>query len=137
MKNYFFKTTHPFSVMQALLQDVDPAFPSQQPPVNIRETESGYALEMPAPGFAKEDIKVTVQQQQLTISGTPKTEETEDAASFARREFQPRAFSRSFTLPKGVDASKIEVKSRDGLLMIFVPRPEEAPKPAVLEIAVQ
>ena len=134
MKNYFFKTTHPFSVLNALL---DETFPTHSAPVNIRETESGYYLQLMAPGFAKENIKVTVQQQQLTVSAAVKAEDTPDSQPFARQEFAPQAFSRTFTLPKGVDTAKIAVKYENGLVLLFVPKPEEAPKPAVLEIAVQ
>jgi len=134
MKNYFFKTTHPFSVLNALLDD---SFPAPTAPVNIRENETGYYLQLMAPGFTREDIKVTVQQQQLTVSASVKTDESGDNQPFARQEFTPKSFSRTFTLPKGVDVSKIAVKYENGLVLLFVPKPEEAPKPAVLEIAVQ
>lgn len=87
---------------------------------------------MAAPGMNKEDFKVELDGNVLTITSERKDEnETKDGERYSRREFSYQSFQRSFQLPKEVvDAEKIEAKYENGVLRLLVPKKEEAkPKP--------
>lgn len=101
---------------------------STLPAVNIRETEDAYEVEMAAPGMKKEDFKIELDRNILTIS-SEKTEEQEENGKekYSRREFSYQAFQRSFSLPKEVvDEDKIEAHYKDGVLHLTIPKKEEA-----------
>jgi HSP20 family protein len=102
------------------------------PLVNIKETNENFEVEMAAPGMNKEDFKVELDGNVLTIT-SEKTDENEvkDGERYSRREFSYQSFQRSFQLPKEVvDADKIEAKYESGVLRLVVPKKEEAkPRP--------
>lgn len=105
------------------------------PAVNIKETEEGYAIEMAAPGMNKDDFKVDLDHNLLTISAETKSEESDKDAEgkYTRREFNYRSFKRTFTLPETADGEKIHAAYKEGVLAIDIPKKEEAkPKPAKL-----
>lgn len=106
------------------------------PPVNIVENETGYHLEFAVPGRSKENFKVKVEENQLTISYEEK-KETEERKDFKtiRNEFNINAFSRSFTLNNKVNADAIQAKYEEGILKVLVPKKEEA-KPLSKEISI-
>ncbi|MBK8505943.1 MAG: Hsp20/alpha crystallin family protein [Saprospiraceae bacterium] len=109
------------------------------PAVNIKETKDGFNIEMAVPGMKKEDFKVDLDHDLLTISAEEKTENTEKVAEgkYTRREFNYRSFKRVFTLPEMADADKIHASYEEGVLAINIPKKEEAkPKPVkMIEIA--
>jgi len=87
---------------------------------------------MAAPGMNKEDFKVELDGNVLTISSEKQNEnEVKDGERYSRREFSYQSFQRSFQLPKEVvDADKIEAKYENGVLKLVVPKKEEAkPRP--------
>lgn len=97
------------------------------PAVNIKETADSYKVEVAAPGMTKNDFKVALEGDLLTIS-SEKSEQQEEAENqkFTRREFSYQAFERSFTLHKEVvDIDKIEAKYEDGVLSLLIPKKEE------------
>ena len=97
------------------------------PAVNIKETADSYKVEVAAPGMTKNDFKVALEGDLLTIS-SEKSEQQEEAQNqkFTRREFSYQAFDRSFTLHKEVvDIDKIEAKYEDGVLSLLIPKKEE------------
>jgi HSP20 family protein len=99
------------------------------PSVNVKDTADAYVVEMAAPGFTKDDFKVELNQSILTIS-SEKKEEKKVEGEFTRREFSYQSFSRSFTLPREVDADKIAARYENGILHLNIPKKEEAkPKP--------
>ena len=100
-------------------------------PVNIRETENAYAVELMAPGLKKEDFNIELDNDLLTISSEVKTEKTEqEEGKYTRKEFSYISFRRSFTLPETVNAEDINAAYQDGILKITLPKKEEAlPKP--------
>lgn len=110
------------------------------PAVNIRETDNSYDVEMAAPGMKKEDFRVELDNNILTIS-SEKTEEREEGGEkekYSRREFSYQAFQRSFSLPKEVvDEDKIQAHYRDGVLHLSIPKKEEAKQkpPRKIQIA--
>jgi HSP20 family protein len=104
------------------------------PAVNVLETDGNFKIEIAVPGLKKEQIKVNVEKQTLTISSETKEEEINN---YTRKEFSYQTFSRSFQLPKSVDLDKIEAFYEEGILSLVLAKKEEAlPKePRVIEIA--
>jgi len=101
------------------------------PSVNVKETENEFQVELAAPGLKKEDFKVNVENEILTISAENKVENESKDEKWTRREFSYSSFKRSFHLPKTVNGEKIEATYKDGILNILIPKKEEAkPKPA-------
>lgn len=97
------------------------------PSVNIRESEEAFDVELAAPGMVKEDFKIELNHNVLTISSERKNEkETKEAGKYTRHEFSYQSFSRSFTLPNVADSENIEAKYEKGILTIHIPKREEA-----------
>lgn len=105
-----------------------------QPAVNIEEDDKEYRLELAVPGMQKDQFKIELDQDVLTISGEAKEENQEEKRNYARREFVLTSFSRRFNLPEGkVKEDKIKANYRDGVLMVSLPKKEEyQPAPARL-----
>jgi HSP20 family protein len=91
-------------------------------PVNVKETEGSYQLEVVAPGFEKTDFKVNLEQNLLTVSA--EKQETEQAATEKqiRKEFSFRSFKRSFTIDDKIDATNIEASYINGVLRLNLPK---------------
>ncbi|MCX6218083.1 Hsp20/alpha crystallin family protein [Spirosoma sp.] len=106
------------------------------PAVNVKENEAGYLLELAAPGLKKEDLKINVENNKLTIGyqSEAKTEETTD--KFTRHEFGFSSFERSFRLPKTVNADAIKAAYTDGILTVELPKVELKEEKLVKEITV-
>jgi len=100
------------------------------PAVNIEEQEDKYVLELAAPGKTKKDFDIELDNDLLTISSEIKEEhKTEDKdKDFTRREFSYESFRRSFTLPDSVDTSKVKANYKNGVLLVDLPKREEAKK---------
>lgn len=109
------------------------------PAVNIRETNQHFEVEVAAPGMKKEDFKVELDGNLLTIRSERKNEETvNEGERYSRREFSYQSFERSFQLPKDVvDIEQIKARYENGLLMLTIPKKEEAKQkpPRMIEIA--
>jgi HSP20 family protein len=96
------------------------------PAVNIKENNDNYTVSLAAPGLKKEDFKIDVEGNMLTISSEKEeTKETKEE-TFNRREYSYNSFSRSFTLPEDVKLEAIDARYQNGELMIVLPRKEEA-----------
>ena len=108
-----------------------------QVPVNIKETDGNYELHVVTPGMKKEDFKILVDKNILTISYEHKEETNESGATgkWLRSEFNLRSFKRSFTLNEKVDSSKIAAKYTDGILLVSIPKKEIA-EPSGQEIVI-
>jgi HSP20 family protein len=106
------------------------------PGVNIVERENDYELRMLAPGFSKEDMKLRVENDVLTISAEKKNEELKENERYTRREFTHSAFSRSFSLPETVKVEEIRAEFKNGVLHLSIPKAEQA-KPRTREISIQ
>lgn len=105
------------------------------PRVNITETKDGFKLDLLAPGFRKEDLKMNVENDTLTISAEKKNESLAEGERFTRREFGFSAFKRSFRLPENVTVDSIKAEFNNGVLTVGIPKSEPA-KPAVREISI-
>jgi len=103
------------------------------PAVNISENDDEYQIEVAAPGMRKEDFKVKIENDTLTISSERKDENLdEQKGRYSRKEFSYQSFCRTFTLPENlVNSDKVHAKYVDGVLKLTLPKKEEAkPKPA-------
>jgi HSP20 family protein len=109
---------------------------SRVPAVNISETETQFHIELAAPGLKKEDFKISLDKNVLSVSADKKTENVEEGKKFSKREYSYNSFTRSFTLPEAADQGKIEAEYADGILKLNVTKKEEA-KIQTREIAVK
>jgi HSP20 family protein len=109
------------------------------PAVNVKENEEAFEIEVAAPGMTKNDFRISMENNLLTISSEKRDEKKEEQkGSYTRREFSYQSFQRSFAVPENlVDGDKIAAKYADGILCITLPKKEEVkPKPA-REISIQ
>jgi HSP20 family protein len=106
------------------------------PAVNIIEDKNAYQVSLAVPGMKKEDFKIDVDGNMLTISSEKQENREEKEKKFTRKEYSYSSFSRSFTLPEEVNQEKINASYEDGVLKISLPCKEEAKKPAAKHIAV-
>ena len=95
------------------------------PAVNIMEDGNQFVLEFAVPGMDKNDFKIQLENQVLTVSSEMKEEKEETATNYTRREFGFNSFSRSFTMPKNIVADKIKADYKDGILHISIPKDEK------------
>jgi HSP20 family protein len=105
-------------------------------PVNVKETENGFEMEVVAPGFEKSDFKINLDQSLLTISAEKKTEVKEEGKKEIRREYNYRSFKRSFTLDEKIDATKIGASYINGILTLNLPK-KETVREATKEIIIK
>jgi HSP20 family protein len=108
----------------------------QSAPVNVKETENGYELELVAPGFEKEDFKVDLDKNLLTISAEVKRENEAKTETHVRREYKFQSFKRSFTLDEKIDIENIDAKYLNGVLTLSLPKKAEV-KAAPKQISIQ
>lgn len=111
------------------------------PAVNIMEGKENFKIELAAPGLAKEDFKIKVEDAVLSITCEKQEKEEVEKKelkeyNYTQKEFSYRSFSRSFTLPETVNTEKIGAEYKDGILMLNLPKKEEAKVPPVKEIQV-
>ena len=99
---------------------------SRVPAVNISESDNSYHVELAAPGLKKEDFKISLDKNVLSVSADKKTETVDENKKFSKREYSYQSFSRSFTLPESADHSKIEADYTDGILKLTITKKEEA-----------
>lgn len=99
-------------------------------PVNVKETDSSYQLDVVAPGFEKTDFKINFDQQLLTISVENKDEMKKDNSGFVpkekliRKEYSYGSFKRSFTIDEKIDATKITASYINGIMRLNLPKKE-------------
>jgi len=96
------------------------------PAVDIEEHDNEYIVKAELPGVARDDVKVVIQENSLTIRGEKKHEKESKGANHHRVERSYGAFQRSFTLPSNVKGEKIDASFKDGVLNIVLPKAEEA-----------
>jgi HSP20 family protein len=109
------------------------------PSVNIKETNDNFEVEVAAPGMRKEDFRVELDGNMLTISSERSDENNEkEGEYYSRREFSYQSFQRKFQLPKDVvDSDKIEARYENGMLQLVIPKKEEAKQkpPRMIQIS--
>lgn len=105
------------------------------PLVDVIEDEKEYLVKAELPEVKKDDVKITVQDEVLTVSGERTQEKEEKGKKFHRIERAYGSFSRSFTLPEDADASKIAADFKNGVLTVHLPKSERA-KPKSIEVKI-
>ncbi|MGE8243025.1 MAG: Hsp20/alpha crystallin family protein [Sphingobacterium sp.] len=108
------------------------------PAVNIKENGDTFEVEVAAPGMAKDDFKVTLDGNLLTISSVKQEQNEEHTDNYTRREFSYQSFQRSFELQKEVvDQDNIQARYENGVLRLTIPKKEEAKQkePRLIEIS--
>ena len=105
------------------------------PAMDLVETGDHFVLRADLPGMTQDDVKLEVEDSVLTVSGERKAEHETKQEGFYRLERAFGAFSRSLTLPKGVNGEAVAASFVNGVLEVRIPKPEQA-KPRRIEIAV-
>jgi HSP20 family protein len=103
------------------------------PAMDLVESGEHFVLRADLPGMGEDDIKIELEDGTLTVSGERKAEHEDRGEGYHRVERAFGAFSRSLTLPKGVDADAVSASFDRGVLEIRIPKPEER-KPRRIEI---
>jgi HSP20 family protein len=107
------------------------------PSVNITENKDNYEVAVAVPGMKKDDFKIDVEGNMLTISSEKEETKEEKDKKYTRKEYNYSSFSRSFTIPDEVNKEKIDAKYEDGVLRLVLPRKEEVKKSTAKQIAVK
>lgn len=96
------------------------------PAVNVQENDNEFVIELAAPGLVKEDFNIELDNEVLTISSEKKNEVKEEKDSYTRKEFSYSTFKRSFNLPDTVNVTEIIASYDSGILLVKLPKKEEA-----------
>jgi len=109
--------------------------PEWAPLVDIVEDDKEYLIKVELPEVNKDDVKVTVEGDTLTISGERKAEKEEKGRKFHRVERYYGRFERSFTIPDDADADNVKAEFKDGVLRVHLPKSEKG-RPKQIEVKV-
>jgi HSP20 family protein len=107
------------------------------PRVDISENDGQYLVKADIPGVAKEDIKITVDNDVITIQGERKQEQEEENKHFHRVERFYGSFIRSFTLPDDADAAVLKAVAQEGQLTVTIPKKASAPSASAVQVPVE
>lgn len=129
----------PFRAMRDLLRwepfaELAPSFGAFDgavfsPAFEVKETKEGFVFRADVPGVKDSDLDVKLTQNRLSISGKRESEKTDKGDTFYATERSYGTFTRSFTLPEGVDGDKIRAELKEGVLTLLLPKkPESQPK---------
>lgn len=127
----------PFRTMRALLNwdPFQPMVPRSAgeseripfaPAFDVRETENAYEFTADLPGVKEGDIDINVTGNRMSITGKREEEKVEENETFYCSERSYGSFTRSFTLPEGVNLDEVSAELRDGVLHVHVPKPAES-----------
>ena len=105
------------------------------PSVNIREDDHQFKMEVIAPGFEKEEVKIELEESRLKITGEKKSEEKNDTMRYRLREFKSEKFSRVFKLNDKINTEAINAEYKNGILRIDIPKKENK-KSGVIDIKI-
>jgi HSP20 family protein len=94
------------------------------PALDVTESKDAYHIDVEVPGLRPEDINVTVDQGMLTVQGERRSEEEKGDRSYHRVERRYGAFRRSISLPRDVDASRVQANYDNGVLRLEIPKSE-------------
>jgi HSP20 family protein len=110
--------------------------PNVLPAVNIREDDKNYILELAVPGMDKNDLKIDIDEDVLTISSEQKNESEDKREGYTRKEFSYTSFVRSFYIPENVNRDQINANYKDGILNVSFPKQEEEKKKITREVKI-
>jgi HSP20 family protein len=121
---------------QRLPADSDDGEPSWTPTLDVSETDGEYLVRADLPAVRKEDVRVTIDNEALTIAGERKFDKEEKSEKVHRRESFRGMFSRSLSLPDDARADGIRAESKDGVLTVHIPK-AKSERAKAIEIKVQ
>jgi HSP20 family protein len=105
------------------------------PAADVSETEGEYLIKAELPEVRKEDVSITVQDGVLTLAGERRQEKRDDSEKVHRVERHYGSFARRFALPENADEQHIRAESRDGVILIHIPKQQQVePQPRQIEI---
>ncbi len=149
MSDKLIKRWDPFRELISLREDMDRLFnaffgkPIAEesegiwiPVIDIEEDNENFIVSAELPGLKKEDVKISVRGNLLTISGERKQEAETKNKTYHRVERMYGKFSRTISLPSDVDVNKIKAVYKDGVLHITLPKPETM-KPKEIEVEIK
>lgn len=99
---------------------------SKVPAVNIAESNNGFHVELAAPGLSKDDFKINLDKNVLTVSSQTKEETKDENKKYSKWEYNYSSFSRSFNLPETADETAIDAEYINGILKLNITKKEEA-----------
>ena len=105
----------------------------RMPAVNVTDNKDNFLVSVAAPGMKKNDFKIDIDGDMLTISCEKEETKEEKEKKYTRKEYNYSSFSRSFTLPDNVTRSKIEATYEDGVLHLRLPKSEVSKKAAEIQ----
>ena len=105
------------------------------PEVDISEDDQGYLLKADLPEMKKDDVRVTVEDGILSVSGERKCQKEDEKKKFHRIERSFGTFRRNFTLPEDADSTKVTAEFRDGVLKVHLPT-TTTPKSKAIQVKV-
>jgi HSP20 family protein len=106
------------------------------PAVNVVETKDNFRIEVAAPGLSKDDFKIDLHNNLLTISSEKQENKEENDEKIMRREFSYSSFKREFSLPELVEYDKVKASHKNGILNIEIPKKEEAKEKPARQISI-
>ncbi len=133
------RTFSPFNMSNIFDDDFFPLLPNRSntmPAVNIRENEKSYTLDLAIPGIDKNNLKIDINEDVLTISSETKNETEEKIEGYKRKEFSFSSFCRSFYIPENVNKDKIGASYKDGILSVDLPKDEEEKNKIIRQIKI-
>jgi len=114
----------------------DVALKAWTPAVDVYEDENAFLIKLDLPEVSRDDVKVTLNENTLSISGERRVENEEKRENYHRVERSYGQFFRSFTMPPNVNTGAINAQFKDGVLRLTLPKREEA-KPKQVEVKIQ
>jgi len=108
-------------LLEDLWPGTDGSSQGQVMPMDVRETDSGYVVEVGLPGIKPDDVEVTLDGRLLTIRGRSSDQRDKDEGRYLLRERRSASFSRSVTLPAEIDAEAVTTTFEDGELCVTLP----------------
>ena len=106
------------------------------PAMDVEERDDAFVVRLELPGLKKDEVKISITDNVLTVSGERKEEHTEEERTFHRREIFYGRFHRSVTLPSEVEGDRAKAVYHDGILEITIPKSERV-RPKTIEIEVK
>jgi len=95
-------------------------------PFEVKETKEGYLFKADVPGIKESDLTINLSGNRLSVSGKREEEKKHESETYFSYERSYGSFTRSFTLPEGIDGDKVHASLKDGVLSILVPKRPEA-----------
>ena len=129
--DHFFDDLAPFSWNR---ENSGKALSTWTPIADITENDKEYQILMDMPGMDKNDIKINIQDERVSITGERKSEEKEEKTDFIRQERYYGSFFRSFKLPAKVKEDEIKASFKDGVLKLLIPKAEVV-KPKSIKVS--